>query len=244
MNQLAFSYEAGQLREVVHRPLPTPYPSVCCPLCLSPCVTVINLFAHKFNVSFNPLGRVNEQTTQVSPQWEERTTPLCSLWHTGHHHLLQETRVFNSIIGYWPAKSPFQILSHGCFSQLLSQLPPHTSSQALFSRLLQQFLSNALLLNFFSPPWCKLAMWTSCAILHLHVLECSQSLHAVLGRRLMSNELEWHEESLCMDSLTWLNSTVTGFVSGASGACLHWGGGLEVGRKGQHTKYMMTSLRK
>lgn len=163
MNQLAFSYEAGQLREVVHSP--PPYPSVCCPLCLSPCVTLINLFAHKFNSALIHWGGLmNKQPKH--PLAGKKGQLLSAACDTlGIHHLLQETRVFSSVIGYRPARSPFQILSHGHFSQLLSQLPPHTSSQALLSRLLQQFLSNALLLCFLSPPWCKPVMWTSCAIL-------------------------------------------------------------------------------
>lgn len=50
----------------------------------------------------------------------------------------------------------------------------------------------------------------------------------------MSNELKWHEVSLFMDCPTRLDSTVTGFVSGPSGACLHWEGG----RKGPaHQEY-------
>lgn len=57
----------------------------------------------------------------------------------------------------------------------------------------------------------------------------------------MSNELKWHEMSLCMDGPTWLESTVIGFVSGPSGTCLHQEGKQ---RRAQHTKNRMMSLRK
>lgn len=44
----------------------------------------------------------------------------------------------------------------------------------------------------------------------------------------MSNELKWHEGSLCVDGPTWLDSAVIGFASGL--VCLFASG--RGGRKG------------
>lgn len=151
MNQLAFFYEAGQLREVVHRHLPPPYTSVCCPLCLSPCVTLANLFAHKFNVSINSWGGLmNKQPKYpLTGQKGQLLSVACdTLGITCYRRRVSSIQSLDIDQQDLPSRfCPMGTSHSGCPSSLLTP-HPRLSSPGFFSNssaMLSSYASSALL---------------------------------------------------------------------------------------------------